>query len=193
MSSRSLVVVSLVLALVRSAPAAEFAIAPNAASRIEFVSKAPMETFGGKTRAVSGSVSLDPAGLADSIDVQVNVDMSTLDTGIDMRNKHMRENHLETEKYPQATFRGGRLSKLSATSLAEGQTVSGIIVGEMELHGVKKPMEAPIDLTLHKGALHVVSRFKIKLPDYNIARPQFLVMKLDEVQSVTVDLEARPK
>jgi hypothetical protein len=48
-------------------------------------------------------------------------------------------------------------------------------------------------MTLQGGALHVVTHFKIKLPDYSIPRPQFLVMKLDEVQSVTVDLTARPK
>jgi polyisoprenoid-binding protein YceI len=179
--------------LAASAHAADFAIQPDAASRVEFVSKAPMETFGGKTRKVSGSVALDPAQLGDSITVLVSVDMGSLDTGIDLRNKHMRDNHLHCDKYPTATFRGGRLSKLSASSLTEGQTVTGVITGEMELHGVKRPLEAPVEMTFHNGGLHVVSRFKVKLPDYQIPRPQFLVMKLDETQSVTLEVEARSK
>jgi polyisoprenoid-binding protein YceI len=174
--------------------AAEFVIAPDAASRVEFVSKAPMETFSGSSRKVSGTVSLDPAALADSITVEVRVDMASLDTGIELRNRHMRENHLHTEKYPTAIFRGGRLSKASAATLTEGQPVTAVLAGELELHGVKKKMEAPIELTLQKGGgLRVVSRFKVNLPDYDIPRPQFLVMKLDEVQAVTAELEARPQ
>ena len=68
-----------------------------------------------------------------------------------------------------------------------------MLEGTLELHGVTQPVSVPIEMTLQKGALHVVSHFKVKLPDYKIARPQFLVMKLDEVQSVTVDVEARPR
>ena len=36
--------------------------------------------------------------------------------------------------------------------------------------------------------IHVVARFEIKLSDYEIPRPQFLIMKLDEVQRITVDI-----
>ena len=97
------------------------------------------------------------------------------------------------DEFPTATFRGGKLSQASAQSLAEGKTVNATLQGELELHGQKKPLTTPLELTLRKGSLHVVSRFKVKLADFGIPRPQFLVMKLDEVQSVTVDIEARPK
>jgi polyisoprenoid-binding protein YceI len=90
-------------------------------------------------------------------------------------------------------FVGGALRDLSAASLVEGQTVTGKIAGTMTLHGVERGFEAPFELTLQGGALHVVSRFRIKLADYGIPRPQFLILKLDESQSVTVDLLARPQ
>jgi polyisoprenoid-binding protein YceI len=178
---------------VQSAAATEFVVAPDGANLMRFESKAPMETFDGKTKKISGTVELDPSQLGDEIKTRIEVDMTTLDTGIAMRNKHMYENHLHVDKYPKAVFTGGKLSDLSATSLAEGVTVTGNIAGTMNLHGVEKPLQAPIEMTLQGGALHVTTRFKIKLADYSIPRPQFLVMKLDEVQSVTVDLTARPK
>lgn len=175
------------------AAAAGFVVTPDGASQVQFESKAPMESFGGKTKKVSGSIDLDPAQLADSIAVHLDVDMASLDTGIEMRNKHMRENHLHTDKFPTATFLGGRLTNLSAQSLGEGQKVTGTIAGTMRLHGVEKPLQASIEMSYQGGVLHVVSRFKLKLADYGIPRPQFLVMKLDESQAVTVDLDARPK
>jgi polyisoprenoid-binding protein YceI len=175
------------------AAAIEFVVTPDGASRMRFESKAPMETFDGKTKKISGSVDLDPAQLAEEIAVRIEVDLASLDTGSAMRNKHMYENHLHVDKYPKAVFTGGKLSDLSATQLTEGAKVTGNIAGTMSLHGVEKPLQAPIELTYQGGGLHVTTRFKIKLADYSIPRPQFLMMKLDESQSVTVDLDARPK
>ncbi|MBK9304990.1 MAG: YceI family protein [bacterium] len=41
----------------------------------------------------------------------MDVDLAALDTGIGLRNRHMRENHLETDRFPQAVFRGARILK----------------------------------------------------------------------------------
>ena len=50
----------------------------------------------------------------------VDVEMADLDTGIDKRNRDMRENHLETDLYPTARFEGanpiGRRCALSAST-----------------------------------------------------------------------------
>ena len=188
-----LLIAAMAAGFATTATAVEFTIQPGGASQIEFVSKAPMETFGGKTKKVSGEVSLDPAQVADSIAVSVHVDMASLDTGVEMRNKHMRENHLHTAQYPDAVFTGGKLENLSARQLEEGKPVTATISGTMNLHGVEKPLQAPITMTYRGGTLHVSTQFKIKLADYSIPRPQFLVMKLDEVQAVSVELDARPK
>jgi polyisoprenoid-binding protein YceI len=182
--------IALLLFLASPAPAATFVVEPRAGSRMEFVSKAPMETFSGKTRELRGSVSLDPQMLGDSLDVAVEVDMASLDTGIDLRNRHMRENHLHTGRFPKATFHGGRLADLSAPVLAPGAPVTGTLVGTMELHGTQRVIRVPFEMELAGELLHVTSRFQISLADYGIPRPQFLVMRLDDIQRVEVHLEA---
>jgi polyisoprenoid-binding protein YceI len=188
-----LLVLVLVARMPPAARATEFVLVPDGASQIVFTSKAPMESFSGKTRRVSGNIELDPLQLGDSIVVRVEIETASLDTGIELRNRHMRDNHLHCDRFPEAVFRGGRLTGLSATRLADGETVTGTIAGSLELHGVTKPLQAPIELTLRGGSLHVTTRFKVKLPDFDIPRPQFLVMKLDEVQNVVAELAARPK
>jgi polyisoprenoid-binding protein YceI len=182
-----------VLAAVPTTRAATFRVAPHAASQVEFLSKAPMETFGGKTRSLEGSITLEPDSLGDSLQVVIEVDMASLDTGIELRNRHMRENHLHTDQYPKAIFRGGHLEDLSSARLATGVPVTGTLTGTMELHGTTRPLAVPFQMTSTGAALRVSCRFEISLADYGIPRPQFLVMRLDDIQRVTVELEARPR
>lgn len=174
-----------------------FAIQPGESSVVRFESKAQLESFDGKTHQVQGHVTLDPAHLADSIDVYVEVDLTSLDTGISIRNQHMRDNHLETGKYPKAVFRGGKLLHPSAAALAPGEKVSFDLEGTLDLHGVQRRQRAAVEITASAPgadrALHVTSRFPVKLSDHKINRPKFLVLKLDEVQRITLEVIARPK
>jgi polyisoprenoid-binding protein YceI len=193
---RSLALTALVLATLSDAAAAapiRFQILPGAAgNQVSFLSKAPLETVEGKTNQVSGSVVVDPADLAAGCEVEVTVDLASLDTGIGKRNQHMRENHLETDRFPQAVFRADSLSGAPAL-LAAGAPVPFTLVGDFSLHGVTHRIAVPATVTLSADgmALAVTAAFTVKLADYSIARPQFLVMKLDELQQVSVALTAQ--
>jgi polyisoprenoid-binding protein YceI len=172
----------------------DFTIRPGEdKNQVVFTSKATLESFQGKTRQVSGNLTFDPANLGDSITVRVEVDLASLDTGISMRNKHMRENHLETAKYPKAVYEGGRILETSGHTLNPGDTVHLRLGGRFNLHGVSKPIEVPIDVTrAADGTLHVSTHFDVALADYKINRPTFLIMKLEETQHVTVQVTAHP-
>jgi polyisoprenoid-binding protein YceI len=105
----------------------------------------------------------------------------------------MCDNHLHCDKFPKAVFTGGTLTDLSAQQVVEGTPVTGTITGDLELHGVKKPLAAKFEMSTTGGVLRVVARFGVTLADYGIPRPQFLLMKLGETQSVTADLVAKPQ
>ena len=161
-------------------------------TEIVFASKAPMESFEGRTKQIQGVILLDPAALGDSIEVRIEVDLASLDTGISLRNQHMRENHLQTATYPKATFGGATLTGFPK-SLVSGETAHGTGRGSFDLHGVVRPIEADVALTLRAdGSLAVHATFQVFLADYGIDRPKFLLLKLDEKQQITVDLLARP-
>ncbi|MBM4116436.1 YceI family protein [bacterium] len=77
---RRLLALSLLLAAARAADAAPalYRILPGAESNlVSFVSKAPLETVEGKTRQVSGEVTVDPADLAAGCRVEVRVDLAS--------------------------------------------------------------------------------------------------------------------
>ena len=179
----------------RPTEATDFTIEPGKdRNLVVFTSKATLETFQGKTKQVAGNISFDPANLGDSVTVRVEVDMASLDTGIPIRNKHMRENHLDTSEYPKAVFEGGRILETSGRTLNPGDTVRMKLSGRFDLHGVKRTIEVPVDATRAKdGTLQVTTHFDVPLGDYKINRPAFLMMKLEPTQHVTVQVTAHPK
>lgn len=176
-----------------SARGADYVLTPGAGSTVSFESKAPLESFGGETRGVTGRISADLDELAGEIVVTVEVDLASLDTGIGLRNRHLRENHLETDRYPRATFRGARIVEAAPAALAPGGACDVVVEGELDLHGVVKPLTCHARLELSRdGVLTIAADFPVRLSDHAIARPGFLTMKLADEQRVRLRLEARP-
>ena len=181
--------VSLALPVVHAqAEMVRYEILPG--SEVVFESKAPMEKFKGTTKDVSGWFEADLANIGGLMDLEVRVELASFDTGKKKRNEHMRENHLETDKYPQAVFRGGGAG---SARLEEGKTTV-TLEGELELHGVIQEVTYEITLDFRTdGTVAVETDFIVKLSDHNIDRPRFLVMKLADEQKVRVRLKTRPK
>ena len=194
MMRRTLAAMSLLLvAWVATSPAvaasSRWQVKPGDGSRVEFVSKAPLESFTGRTRQVSGECTFDSDHLAGDVALSVTVDMASFDTGLSKRNQHMRENHLQTDRFPQAFLRGGTIKAAAASALAVGGSVGVEFSGELDLHGVRRPVVVHLELSRSTAdVLSVKAEFPVRLSDYDIERPRMLVMKLADEQQVRVDL-----
>ncbi|MDP2361854.1 MAG: YceI family protein [bacterium] len=178
-----------------------FQVRPGAAhTKVSFHSEATIESFDGSTRQVKGQVTVDPGNPGEGAAAWFEVDLTTLDTGLSLRNTHMRENHLHTDKHPVTRFEMKSLTG-QVPPLKAGTTARLTASGDFALHGVTKPRTVPVDVTWHaegsgtparhKGeVLHLLCRFVVALADHQIPRPQFLFMKVAETMEVTVDLWA---
>lgn len=187
---RALVVLAATLVPLAPAAATEFAVRPGGENKVVFVSQAPIETFEGRTNRMQGTIVVDPAGVTDSITVHLEVDLASLDTGIAKRNKHMRENHLETAKYPRAVFDGAAIASPVGARLEAGRPVSFEVEGTFTLHGVSRRLRITAEVAYAPqpagGRLAFRTTFPVRLSDYSIRRPEFLFMKLAETQVVKV-------
>ncbi|HOX24384.1 MAG TPA: YceI family protein [Candidatus Krumholzibacteria bacterium] len=187
-SSATILIVSTAIATAAAAETWQV----GSGSEVVFTSKAPMESFDGKTQQVRGHVTCDPASLVGPVDLRIEVDLASLDTGIGMRNTHMRERHLQTDRYPLAVFTGEAVTAASSPGLVLGQPVDVTVKGTFDLHGVARPLEVVVSTVLATdGVLTATTAFPVKLSDHAIDRPQFLVMKLADEQQVAVRLVAR--
>ena len=184
------IIVLLSFSVTSNADEITYTIQSGDPQNVTFHSKASIESFQGTTSHISGTIILDPNDVSTATGV-FTVDMRTLDTGIGLRNTHMRENNLHTDQYPEATFEITAVN--SDDSLTEGITIDFVAVGDFTCHGETKQIEVNISVTptsTPQLALHITGEFQVSLPDFNIPRPQFLILKLAEVQRVTLDLRA---
>jgi polyisoprenoid-binding protein YceI len=164
-------------------------------THVVFESKAPMETFQGRTDQVRGTIDLGSGGDG-AIALHVVVDMASLDTGIALRNRHMCENHLHTDEHPEAVFHGAKVVEGDAAALASPGDHAVTLEGDFTLHGVTRTIRVPATLARTAGEegprLRLTSEFEVALADYGIPRPRMLMLKLNEVQKVSVELWAAP-
>lgn len=72
---------------------------------ISFLATSTFGTFEGTTSAIDGFIKWDNS-LTNYSDFDFKVYLDSLNTGIGLRNTHMRDNYLETIKFPFAQFTG---------------------------------------------------------------------------------------
>jgi polyisoprenoid-binding protein YceI len=143
------------------------------------------ESIDGSTTAVSGTIVADSDD-AGASSVEVSIDLASLDTGIALRNRHMRDRYVETSKYPHATFKSVAVSA-PETAIAANRPVELTVTGDFTMHGVTKRLTAQVRVTLIPESditlktrgrgdwIHAVTSFKLTLSDFGINVPEGLV------------------
>ena len=143
-----------------------------------FLSNASLTEFTGESKQLNGLVDLEKNLL------DFYVDLNTIKTGIGLRDRHMRDNYLETKKYPFAEFTG---KMKSSPDLQEGQKMEVDVIGLFKIHGVEKEIEVKGHLTKIKpDQIQLEASFKVLLSDYNIDIPKVMFYELAEEQVVTI-------
>ena len=133
-------------------------------------------SFEAKTKSVSGEVA---AGAAEpgNLTGALRVDLQTLETGIAVRDRHMRETYLEVEKGPEfavATVDQIRVEKLDGKSK---------FTGTLLLHGQRQAVTGTAELQQRDGRIRVQAQFPIKVSAFQIPKPTYLGVGVrDEIQ-----------
>lgn len=138
-------------------------------------------SFEAKTRALAGRLAIDPSQPG-ALSGDLQVDLQTLDTGIGLRNTHLREKYLEVGK--GAGFDRAVLSDIvvSGVDLTAGSG-KGTFKGTLALHGTRKPVSGTVRLTAGGGLVKVDATFPVQLPDFGIPEPRYLGVGVhDQVQ-----------
>ncbi len=139
-------------------------------------------TVGGSFEARSPALSGTLTPGAPQLSGELVADLARLDTGIGLRNEHLRDTYLEVGRGPD--FAMARLSEihLAATDLAtfHGRTT---FTGTLHLHGVAKPVAGSAEIQREAGTIRVRASFPVRLSEFGIAEPRYLGVGVkDEVQ-----------
>ena len=126
-------------------------------------------------RAVSGSLS---------------VDLASLETGIGLRDRHLKEEYLQVDRYPQARL---TLSHLDVAQVPDGAAFGPVTVpfdGTLLLHGVEKPVSGQAKVTRHDARVTVSAQFSIKLGDFGVEIPKYMGITVAEKVDVKTAFSA---
>lgn len=152
---------------------------------VVFISKASLSEFEGKSGQLQGLVDLEKNLL------DFYLDLNTLKTGIGLRDRHMRENYLETKRFPFAEFTG---EIQGIPDLEIGQEKPVIAKGKFKIHGVEREIEVSGKLKmLSAQELRLISDFKVLLSDYKISIPKVMFYELAEEQIVKIEAVLKKK
>ena len=141
-------------------------------------------SFDAKTTALSGSVTASASG-SPAFEGSFAVDLRTLDTGISLRNEHLREKYLEVDKAPG--YDKAILSDIDLKGLKpDAPDGKGAFTGSLTLHGVKKTVTGPVEVRKAGASLRVKASFPVNLSDYNISEPSYLGVGVKNTVQVEV-------
>ena len=141
-------------------------------------------SFDARTTALGGAVTARGSG-STALDGSLAVDLRTLDTGINLRNEHLRDSYLEVAKGPG--FDTATLSDIDLKGVdPDRPDGKGSFTGALRLHGVTKTVTGTIDVRQAGTDVHVRASFPVTLADYSIRKPRYLGVGVKDTVTVEV-------
>jgi polyisoprenoid-binding protein YceI len=118
------------------------------------------------------------------------VDLASLETGIGLRDRHLKEEYLQVDRYPEARL---TLSHLDVSALPEGASFGAVAVpfeGRLRLHGVEKPVSGQAKVSRDDSRLTVSAQFSIRLGDFGVDVPKYMGITVAEKVDVKAAFSA---
>jgi len=147
-------------------------------ARISLFSKAPLEDIDAVSTKGTSVFNAPNGDLAFSVPIRSFTFQKSL------MQEHFNENYMESDKYPQASFRGKIQEKVDVT---KDGTYPVHAVGTLEVHGVKQNRTIPGKITVSNGTVTMSSEFIVMCKDHNITIPKLVFEKIAESIRVQVN------
>jgi polyisoprenoid-binding protein YceI len=125
----------------------------------------------GRTSSVQGTVTVAKSGTAYSVSAaSLKVDVSTLASDQNMRDRRIKTMGLESNRYPQATFTLTEPIAVPA-EVASGQTVHVSATGQLTIHGSTQTVTIPIDARLAGSQMELVGSVTFPFSQFGMTPP----------------------
>jgi hypothetical protein len=112
--------------------------------------------------------------------------MTQLRTDVESRDERMREDGLQTQAYPTATFRLTRPVPLG--EVTGGRVVDLRLPGDLTLHGVTRPVDFPLQARWDGTSIQVAGSMELRRPDFGLEVPSLVGFRIEERGVVELEL-----
>lgn len=140
-------------------------------------------SFEAKTTALAGEVTPSAGG---AVKGALVVELMKLETGISLRDRHLRNNYLEVQK--GANFAVAKLENIKVEKLPGKTTFRGMLT----LHGQQREVTGTADVQQDGKGYKLTATFPVRVSAFQIPEPTYLGVGVQDEVTVRVSLSAAP-
>lgn len=145
----------------------------------------------GSTNRVEGSLALDLNAAQPLGPNEFTVDLLSLTSDQSLRDGWLRENALESEKFPEARFVASAIEGAPA-NYSEGEEARFQLVGELTVRSITLPVTFDVTATLSGDTIRGVAEAKVQMSDFGVTPPNFAnTLVVADLFTIRIELTAK--
>jgi polyisoprenoid-binding protein YceI len=153
-----------------------------AKTAVNFTLDAALHTVHGTFRIKQSALQFDPA--SSLVSGEILVDAKSGETGNGMRDRKMHKEVLESDTYPEISFRPDRVEGSVANAGKSSVRVHGIF----RIHGIDREITVPAEVEMSAGQWAATVHFTVPYARWGMRNPSTLFLHVSD--SVEIDLVA---
>jgi hypothetical protein len=152
-------------------------------SEIDFFSKTPLEDIKALNTKSSSIINTENG------EIVVKIPVNQFQFSNKLMQQHFNENYLESEKYPNATFKGKINEVINFT---QSGTYEVSASGTLNIHGVNQERTIKGKISISEGLINLNTKFDVLLVDHKINIPKIVFKKIAEQIAVSARITYIP-
>ena len=154
-------------------------------SRVDFTLGDVLHTVHGTFHLKSGELRFNPStGAAEG---QLVVDADSGDSGSQSRDRKMKKDILETQKYPEIVFTP---QQVKGTIASQGKSQVELD-GTMNLHGQPHPMQIAVPVIVSGDTVSADISFEVPYVKWGLKNPSTLFLRVDDKVQINIHMVGR--
>lgn len=113
------------------------------------------------------------------------VPMDTVETGMGLRDSHMRKKFVQTDQFPNVTL----VVQRDQVEWPSGATTKGTLTAAFTAHGVTKDVEVAYTVKEIKTGLRITAEFPFNTSEHGIEIPSYKLVEVDPAMRAEVTIE----
>lgn len=152
--------------------------------KANFLSDAPLELIKASAKTLVGAININDRSFSFLIPTKSFEGFNS-----SLQKVHFNEDYMETEIYPNSTFKGKIIEEVDLSKSGEYKIRAK---GKMYIHGVENDRIVRCDLTVSENKIEVKAIFTVFLEDHNISIPTIVNQKIAEEIKLDISLILTP-
>jgi polyisoprenoid-binding protein YceI len=152
-----------------------------------------LASWTGTTKEVTGTLAYD-SQTGELLKGDVQVGLASINSGNGVRDARMRNEFLQTDKFPTALFVVKKVEDFPKFSDWKqwGNRQKGRIIGDLTIKNVTKPVTFEAETVYTGKELKVTGTSKVKMTDFGITPPSIFLVTVEDTVGLEFNALAKP-